>query len=58
MMSRTTGGGNGNTWLSKDQDKILEDQEGGDAIPKKYRRSLRKITLLNQEFAKNQALLM
>jgi hypothetical protein len=32
------------------QDKIVEDQEGNSTsdIPKKYRRSLRKITILNQ----------
>ncbi len=57
-MNRTTG--NGNSWVGKEQDKIVEDQEGGNNgdIPKKYRRSLRKITLLNQQYAKNQALLM
>jgi hypothetical protein len=48
IMNRTTG--NGNSWVGKEQDKIVEDQEGGNNgdIPKKYRRSLRKITLLNQ----------
>jgi hypothetical protein len=40
----------GNTpWVTKDQDMIVEYQDNtGDHILKKYRRSLRKITLLNQ----------
>ena len=58
-MNRTTtiNAGNGG-WVSNSncQDKILEDDNSSD-IPKKYRRSLRKITILNQEFAKNQSLL-
>lgn len=45
------------------KDRIVEDDNAnGNAIenndiPKKYRRSLKKITILNQEYAKNQSLL-
>lgn len=45
------------------KDRIVEDDNSnGNAIenndiPKKYRRSLKKITILNQEYAKNQSLL-
>ncbi len=46
-------------WTAVEKDKIVEDDVTNNTsdIPKKYRRSLRKITILNQEYAKNQSLL-
>jgi hypothetical protein len=59
-MNRTTiNAGNGNaSWVNTNlaQDKVVEDENTAD-IPKKYRRSLRKITILNQEYARNQSIL-
>jgi hypothetical protein len=59
-MNRTTiNAGNGNApWVNTNlaQDKIMEEEKNAD-IPKKYRRSLRKITILNQEYARNQSIL-
>jgi hypothetical protein len=59
-MNRTTiNAANGNaTWINTNlaQDKIMEEDNTAD-IPKKYRRSLRKITILNQEYARNQSIL-
>lgn len=57
MNCTTTNAGNA-SWVNTNppQDKIMEDDNTYD-IPKKYRRSLRKITLLNQEYARNQSIL-
>jgi hypothetical protein len=38
-------------------DRIIENDLYTEAVPKKYRRSLKKITLLNEEYIKNSSLL-
>jgi hypothetical protein len=38
-------------------DRIVENELGSEPVPKKYRRSLKKITMLNEEYLKNSSLL-
>lgn len=38
-------------------DRIVENELSSEPVPKKYRRSLKKITMLNEEYLKNSSLL-